>query len=69
MWKILNKLFGWDYVLLDSSSVRRVRVLKGCDKYIIVGGEWVFLNEDGSTTSPVWPTYRPLTWDLTWRKK
>ena len=64
MWKILHKLFGWDYVLLNSKSVRRVCVLKSCDKYTIHCGRWVFLNEDGSTSSNIWPTYRPLTWDL-----
>lgn len=68
MWKLLNKLFGWDYALIHSyreDKVLRVRTLKNCDKYIIYFGKWVFLNEDGSTTSNIRPTsYRPLTWDL-----
>lgn len=65
MWKILHKLFGWDYVLIrwnGEHKVRRVRTLKNCDRYVVQGGEFFFLNEDGSTTEG--RDYKPLTWDL-----
>jgi hypothetical protein len=65
MWKILHKVFGWDYVLIrwnGEHKVRRVRTLKNCDRYVVQGGEFFFLNEDGSTTEG--RDYKPLTWDL-----
>lgn len=51
MWKIMNKFFGWDYVVFTfgfSSTVRRVRFTFQGDPYVQCYGEYLFINVLGA---------------------
>ena len=69
MVKILNLLFGWDFIVFQfaqSCVVRRVKVYPNGDRYVKVYGEIYFLERDGTLESfdSCSRKYRPLTWNI-----
>lgn len=66
MWKLWNKLFGWDYVLLRASMmdyryIRRVRQNVAGARYVkFCGQDLWFLNDDGKTDNGY--LWTALTW-------
>ena len=66
MWLIFNKIFGWDYVVIQSRClsyryIRRLKKSPANDMYItFVPGDLWFLNEDNTTDNGyIW---KALTW-------
>jgi len=70
MWKILNKLFGWDYVVVSygyNSVILRVKKFPSGDSYIKIYGDFYMLCEDEErlVAQPVVGGYRRLIFRLT----
>ena len=63
MWRIFNKIFGWDYASVQfgfSSYTQRVYDLPGFRRCVIICGNTIELYNDGKDSRG--SKYIPLTW-------
>ena len=64
MWKLWNKLFGWDYVSFQygfSQIVRRVKAAPNELRYVTAYGEIIYIEPNGKMVGR-YGKYVPLTW-------
>jgi hypothetical protein len=66
MWRLLNKLFGWNYVLIRSGAMdyrytRKVHKDKRGEMYIVFCWQdiWYLLDDGKTDNGYLW---KPLTW-------
>jgi hypothetical protein len=65
MWKLLNKIFGWHYIVMmagvaNYSYILRVKRDASGRLYVMFTGDLQYLHDDGTVARGY--TWEPLTW-------